>query len=249
MVYVIGLPNKMFIIQADNSLSSKQIRTWTLAGLLSYCIRQIWFFFPFSSYLSGSSCSSYGIKLTSELFCIQVVHYLSISDIFFKTDLTPLTCCCLACHYRQMLGVKDASEPSCSLSISSITGTEAVSSFKFRWTWYLSNTCPEDVISTTTNDFFHPWDFTTLKVGLSNLPLPGEGFVLLRGCWSEIGIPRDVEGDCEEFTGGITDTAGSSFTTYVFEKSSTRKVPLSEGRMISASSSEWIYIPCAVLLV
>ena len=58
---------------------------------------------------------------------------------------------------------------------------------------------------------------------------------------------RDVEGDCDtEFTGGITDTAGSPFTTYVFEKSSTRKVPLSEGRMISASSSEWIYIPrCA----
>ena len=56
---------------------------------------------------------------------------------------------------------------------------------------------------------------------------------------------RAVEGDCDtEFTGGITDTAGSPFTTYVFEKSSTRKVPLSEGRMISASSSEWIYIPC-----
>ena len=55
---------------------------------------------------------------------------------------------------------------------------------------------------------------------------------------------RAVEGDCDtEFIGGITDTAGSPFTTYVFEKSSTRKVPLSEGRMISASS-EWIYIPC-----
>ena len=147
MVYVIGLPSKMSIIQADNSLSSKQIRTWTLAGLLSYCILQIWFFSLFR-HTFLVSCSSYGIKLTSELFCIQVVHYLSISDIFFKTDLTPLTCCCLALHYRQMLGVKDASEPSCSLSISSITGTEAVSSFKFRWTWYLSNTCPEDVIST-----------------------------------------------------------------------------------------------------
>ena len=56
---------------------------------------------------------------------------------------------------------------------------------------------------------------------------------------------RDVEGDCDtEFTGGITDTAGSPFTTYVFEKSSTRKAPLSEGRMIYASSSEWMYIPC-----
>ena len=48
-----------------------------------------------------------------------------------------------------------------------------------------------------------------------------------------------MEGDCDkEFTGGITDTAGSPFTMYVFEKSSTRKVPLSEGRMISASSDE-----------
>lgn len=56
-----------------------------------------------------------------------------------------------------------------------------------------------------------------------------------------------MEGDCDkEFTGGITDTAGSPFTMYVFEKSSTRKVPLSEGRMISASYSEWIYIPCCV---
>ena len=54
---------------------------------------------------------------------------------------------------------------------------------------------------------------------------------------------RAVEGDCDtEFTGVITDTAGSPFRT--FEKSSTRNVPLSEGRMISASSSEWIYIPC-----
>ena len=53
---------------------------------------------------------------------------------------------------------------------------------------------------------------------------------------------RAVEGDCDtEFTGVITDTADSPFTMYVFEKSSTRKVPLSEGRMISASSSEWIY--------
>ena len=56
---------------------------------------------------------------------------------------------------------------------------------------------------------------------------------------------RAVEGDCDtEFTGVITDTAGSPFTTYIFEKSSTRKVPLSEGRIISASSSEWIHIPC-----
>ena len=54
-----------------------------------------------------------------------------------------------------------------------------------------------------------------------------------------------MEGDCDkELTGGITDTAGSLFTMYVFEKSLTRNVPLSEGRMISASSSEWIYIPC-----
>ena len=38
-----------------------------------------------------------------------------------------------------------------------------------------------------------------------------------------------MEGDCDtEFTGGITESAGSPFTTYVFEKSSTRKVPLYE---------------------
>ena len=59
-----------------------------------------------------------------------------------------------------------------------------------------------------------------------------------------------MEGDCDkEFTGGVTDTAGCPFTTYVFEKSSTRKVPLSESRMISASSSKWIYVFPAVRLV
>ena len=172
----------MFIIQADNSLSSKQIRTCNACWIAKLLHPSNLIFFPFSSYLSGSSCSSYGIKLTSELFCIQVVHYLSISDIFSKTDLMPLTCCCLACHYRQMLGVKDA-DVKTQLFFKHFFNYRHRHSFKFRWTWYLSNTCSEDVISTTTNDFFHPWDFTALKVGLSNLPLPGGGFVLLLGCW------------------------------------------------------------------